>query len=133
MAYTSYLFCLALMIPAFLLTALVALMSSVSGFFSGVFTFLAWIGAAITEPLRYGWRIAALLAALGFAGGAGAIPPLQVWAFRGLALAGTLCVSFCLHAASRQEPHQVWSALLALSPSIAGILASLWFALKFKT
>ena len=130
MAYTSYLFCLALMLPAFGLTALVTLMNG--GFFTGIFTFLAWIGAGITEPLRYGWRLIALLAALGFVGGVGAIPSLHVWAFRGLALAGTLCAAICFFAASRQEPHQVWSALLVLSPSIAGILAALWCALKFK-
>ena len=125
------------MIPAFAVTALIAtMMLLAAGPGSGwtvLVNFLAFFGAGIAEPLRYGWRIVALLSVIGFLIGAGAIPSLRSHAFSGLAVLGTLCVAFCFFAAFQQDIHNVFNALIVLSPSLVGIAACVWFAIKFKT
>ena len=124
------------MLPAFALTAfIVAIMLLAAGPSKGWWILLsipAFFGAGIVDPLRYGWRIAAFFAVLALLLGAGAIPALRVYAFQGLALLATLCVAFCVYAASTQDMYNVFNALLVLSPSLAGIAACLWFAAKFK-
>lgn len=136
-SYPAYLLCLALTIPAFALTALIGVMTLIGAGpkngWSVLFNGLAFFGAGIAEPLQYGWRIVVLLGAIGFIVGAGAIPGLRTHAFNGLALVATLCVAFCFYAASKEDVYNVLNALLVLSPSLIGIAACLWFALKFKT
>ena len=137
MVYPAYLLCLGLMLPAFALTALiVAMMLFAAGPRDGwtvVINFIAFFGAGIESPARYGWRIALLLGTMGMFIGAGAIPGLRNYAFHGLALLATLCVAFCFYAASQEDIHNVFNALLVLSPSLVGIVACLWFATKFKS
>jgi hypothetical protein len=137
MIYPAYLLCLALMLPAFCLTALVAaillLAAGPKDGWSVIFNGLAFFGAGIVEPFRYGWRIVALLAVIGFLLSAGAIPALRTLSFHGLAILGTLCAVFCLYHASQQDRYNVVNALIVLAPSFAGISACLWFAFKFKT
>ena len=136
MVYPAYLLCLALIFPAFAVTALVIILILIGAGpkegWSVLFNGLAFIGAGIVEPLRYGWRIVALLGAIGFLLGAGAIPGLRVHAFYGLAFLATLCVVFCFYMASTQDAYNVLNALIVLSPSLLGIGACLWFATKFK-
>ena len=136
MVYPAYLLCLALIVPAFALTALVGtimlLATGPKQGWSVLLNCLAFFGAGVAEPLRYGWRIAALLGTLGFLLGAGAIPGLRVHAFHGLAVLATLCVTFCFYAAARQDAQNVLNALIVLWPSLFGIGACLWFATKFK-
>ena len=117
------------MLPAFGLTALIGAM--LRGL-SGVTGFLAFIGSGISDPLRYGWHILLLLATIGLLLTAGAIPQLRTLSFYGLALLGTLCAAFCLFAATRQGTPETINALLVLSPSLAGIVTSLWFAAKYQ-
>ena len=137
MVYPAYLLCLVLMIPAFALTALVAtivlLAAGPRDGWAVTIDFLAFFGSGIAEPLKYGWRIVALLAVIGFVLVAGAIPALRTLAFHGLALMATLCAAFCLFEAAKQDGYNVFNALLILSPSFIGIAACLWFAVKFKT
>ena len=93
---------------------------------------LAFFGAGIAEPLRYGWRIIALLAASGLVLSVGAIPQLRTLSFYGLSAAGTLCAAFCLCAAIREGAPETINALIVLSPSFVGITAGVWFAAKFQ-
>ncbi len=136
MVYPAYLLCLGLMLPAFAVTAfIVTIMLVAAGPREGwsvLINFFAFFGAGIVEPLRYGWRIVALLLTLGFVLTAGAIPALRGHAFTGLAVLGGLCVGFCFIAAAKQDMANVFNALLVLSPSLIGIAACVWFALKFK-
>ena len=124
------------MLPAFALTAfIVTIMLLAAGPSKGwsiLFSILAYFGAGIADPLRYGWRIAAFFGVLGFLLGAGAIPALRVHAFHGLATLAALCVVFCLYAASTEDRYNVFNALLVLSPSLVGIAACFWCAAKFK-
>ena len=135
MVYPAYLLCLFLMLPAFGLTLLIGFMLLVAAGpkdgWSVIVQGFAFFGAGIVEPLRYGWRIVALLAAVAFFLGAGAIPSLRTLAFYGLGVIGTLCVAFCIFAASREGRPETFNALLVLSPSFAGIAACVWFATKF--
>ena len=50
-----------------------------------------------------------------------------------LALLATVCVAFCFFAASQVDRYNVFNAMLILSPSLIGIVACLWFAIKFKS
>ena len=135
MAYPSYLLCLLLMVPAFALTAVIGaillLAAGPKDGWSVLINLFAFFGAGIAEPLRYGWRILALLATIGLFLTAGAIPQLRVIAFYGLGVLGTLCVAFCLFAAIRQGPHEALNVVIVLTPSFAGIVACVWFASKF--
>ena len=63
----------------------------------------AFFGAGLVEPLKYGWRIVALLVVIGFFLSAGAIPALRTLSFYGLAALATVCAVFCLYAASQQD------------------------------
>ena len=137
--YPANLLCLGLMLPVFGLTALIATMLLVAAgpsdawsVFSNAMTVFAFFGAGLVEPLRYGWRIVALLAFIGLALSAGAIPSLRIPAFYVVALLGTLGVAFCLFFAWREGVQEMLSALLVLSPSIVGIVACVWCANKFK-
>jgi hypothetical protein len=137
MIYPAYLLCLLLMVPAFGLTAFIItillLAAGPKEGWSVLFNGLAFFGAGLVEPLRYGWRIVALLAVIGLFLGAGAIPALRTLSFQALALMGTLCAVFCLYQAAQQDGYNVINALIVLSPSLAGIGACIWFALKFRT
>ena len=128
MMYTAYLFCLALTLPAFG----AVLWTRFLGNWRILLDFLAFIGSGIEDPLRNGWHILVVLATLGFVLGAGAIPALRILAFQALALAATISIAYCLSYVIRTEPDAIWSALIVLSPAFAGILASLWYAIKFK-
>ena len=136
MIYPAYLLCLGLMVPAFALTALIVAMKLFAAGprdgWTVVINFLAFFGAGIENPVRYGWRIVGFLGTIVMFIGAGAIPGLRNYAFHGLALLATLCVVFCFYAASQQDVHNVLNAFLVLSPSLVGIAACLWFATKFK-
>ena len=136
MAYPAYLLCLLLTVPAFALTAfaitIMLLAAGPKDGWSMLFNGLAFFGAGIGEPLRYGWRIIALLAVIAFVLAAGAIPGVRAYAFHGLAVIASLCVVFCLYAAAQQDAQNVFNALLVLSPSLLGIAACFWFAVKFK-
>jgi hypothetical protein len=135
MVYPSYLLCLLLMIPAFALSAIViAMMLLAAGPKDGwsvIINSFAFFGAGIAEPFRYGWRIVALLMAIGFFLGAGAIPQLRTAAFYGLGVIGSVCVAFCLYAAIQQGSAETFNAIFVLTPSIAGVVACAWFAAKF--
>jgi len=135
MVYPSYLLCVFLMIPAFALTALIVVMMLLGAGprdgWSVIIDFFAFFGAGIAEPLRYGWRILALLAAIAFFLTAGAIPQLRTLAFWGLGVMGSVCAAFCLYAAIRQGPNETLNAVLVLVPSFGGIAACAWFAAKF--
>jgi len=137
MVYPAYLLCLILMMPAFGLTAFVtAFLLIAAGPKEGWTTLikgLAFFGAGIVEPLRYGWRIVALLAVIGFLVSAGAIPSLRTLSFQGLALLGILCAGFCLYVAAQQDGYNVINALIVLSPSLASIAACVWCSIRFKT
>ena len=136
MVYTSFLICLALMAPVLGLTALTCgLLLFAAGPRDGwsvLLNGLAFIGQGVAEPLRYGWRIVAIVAAIGLFFTAGAIPALRVVSFYTLALIGTLGTAFCLFFAWREGPQEALTALFVLSPSLAGILVCLWCANKFK-
>ncbi|WP_155121252.1 hypothetical protein [Bryobacter aggregatus] len=136
MAYLAYLVCLVLMLPAFGLTLFVsALLLFAAGPRDGwsvLIQVLAFFGAGIEDPLRYGWRILAFFAVLGFVLGAGAIAPLRIPAFYGLAVVGASCALFCLYAAAQQDRYNVINALIVLSPSFVGMAACLWCAAKFR-
>lgn len=136
MAYPAYLLCIALLIPAFGLAAIVgAILLFAAGPKDGWSVFiniLAFFGAGIEDPLRFGWRILAFLAVLGLFLTAGAITSLRIPAFYFLATLGTLCAAFSLYMAAQQDRYNVINALIVLSPSFIGILACLWFAAKFK-
>jgi hypothetical protein len=129
MAYPSYLLCLLLMVPAFALTAIIGaillLAAGPKDGWSVLINLFAFFGAGIAEPLRYGWRILALMATIGLFLTAGVI------AFYGLGVLGMLCVAFCLFAAIRQGPHETLNVVIVLTPSFAGIVACVWFASKF--
>ncbi len=136
MHYPAYLLCLVLMTPAFALATLFAVISMLTaGVGKGLWRIveaLAFFGAGIEDPLRYGWRILTLVAVIGFLLTAGAIPQLRHYVFHGLGLLGTACVVFCLITAARHEgAGGVFSALVFLSPSVAAIAGCLWFARKF--
>src|SRR5947209_5225785 len=100
MAYPAYLLCLGLMIPAFALTALIVTMMLVAAGpkdgWSVLVNSVAFFGAGLVEPLRYGWRLGALLAGIVLVIGAGAIPGLRDYAFYLLALVAAACAAFCL-------------------------------------
>ena len=135
MVYLSYLLCLALVSPALGLSVFVLALKSIQGCTGWPLTFviLAFFGAGIAEPIRYGWRIVALIAVMGFLLCAGVIPALRTHAFHGLALLATMCAAFCLFEASKVDRYNVINALIVLTPSFLGIVACLWFAIKFKT
>lgn len=133
----AYLLCLVLLIPAFGLAVFVAMLLLLAAGprdgWSVIVNGLAYFGAGIAEPLRYGWRILALLAVIGLFLSAGAIAPLHIPAFYVLAALGTLCAVFCLYAAAQEDRYNVVNALIVLSPSFIGIAGCLWFAAKFRT
>src|SRR5947207_3745915 len=99
MVYPCYLLCLFLMIPAFVLTAIVTVLllftAGPKEGWSVLINSFAFFGAGIAEPLHYGWRILALLATIVLFLSAGAIPQLRTLAFYGLGVLGTLFVAFC--------------------------------------
>ena len=134
MVYPAYLVCLALMMPAFALTAFAGAMLLVGskGGWSSLINGLAFFGEGIVDPLRYGWRVAVLVAAVGLLVGAGIIPGVRDYAFYGLALLATVCVAFCLYAASTVDFQNVMNALIVLTPSLVGIGGCLWLGTKFK-
>lgn len=135
--YPSYLICLALVLPALGLGAIILLLTIIASGpgegFVGLLKILAFFGEAIDQPLRCGWRIAALLLTVGFFLGAGAIPALRTVAFQGLALLATICIAFCIFEASKIDRYNVINVLIVLSPSFFGIAACVWFAIKFKS
>lgn len=135
MVYVSYLACLFLMLPAFLLTAVIIVMLLIAAGpkqgWSVIINIFAFFGAGIAEPLHYGWRVLALLATIGLFLSAGVIPQLRTLAFYGLGILGISCVAFCLYAAVREGSGETFSAALVLLPSYAGIVACAWFATKF--
>jgi len=135
MVYPAYLLCLVLMLPSFVLSAIIgAVMLVAAGPKDGwsvIINLFAFFGAGIAEPLRYGWRILALLATIAFFLSAGAIPQLRTLAFYGLGTLGSVCIGFCLFEATRQGGPETFNAALVLIPSFAGIAACAWFAAKF--
>ncbi len=137
MVYPAYLLCIVLILPALAAAAFVGAISLLAAGpkngWSVIIGILAFFGAGLSEPLRYGWRIIAFIAATGFFLGAGAIPSIRIPAFYGLATLATLCIAYTLFAASQQDRYNVINALIITSPSIVGIVACLWFAIKFKT
>ncbi len=137
MAYPASLLCVALLIPAFGLAAVIdAILLIAAGPRDGWSVFiniLAFFGAGIQDPLRYGWRIVAFLAVFGLFLIAEAITSFRIPAFSFLAIVGTLCAAFSRYMAVQQDCYNGINALIVLSPSFLGIVACLWFAAQFNS
>lgn len=136
MTYAAYLLCLALVTPGVAMGAAALMMAGrkegVFGALWQVVEILFFFLPGLADPAREGWRILVWVAAVAFLLGIGAVRPLKTLPFWGLGVAGTAGIAACVYVASRGGWQEGVAAALWLSPSIAGVAASMWFTVKYE-
>ncbi|MBM3764334.1 MAG: hypothetical protein FJW32_02995 [Acidobacteria bacterium] len=136
MRYLAYLLCLGLITPAVAIGAMSLIVDAKgTGFFSAFFSVVEvffFFLPGLSDPVNEGWRVLVWLAGVAVVFGIGAIRPLKTLAFWALGVLGTVGVAATLFAASREGLDGALVAALFLLPSIAGVVASMWFTVKFE-